>query len=35
LTYIHKLVPEDVPVCLVGDSEFGAIDVLKQLDTWQ
>jgi hypothetical protein len=35
LTYVHRLIPEDVPVCLVGDSEFGAIDVLKQLDTWQ
>lgn len=35
LKYVHSLIPSDIPVFLAGDSEFGAISVLKQLDTWQ
>jgi len=34
LHYIYKLLPADARVLLVGDSEFGAIEVLKQLDEW-
>jgi hypothetical protein len=34
VTYIHQLIPLDTPVVLVGDSEFGIIPVLRQLDTW-
>jgi hypothetical protein len=34
LNYIRKLLPDDASVLLVGDSEFGAIEVLKQLDQW-
>lgn len=34
LRLVHILVPARVPVVLVGDSEFGAIPVLQQLDQW-
>jgi hypothetical protein len=32
--YIHKLLPADAKVVVLGDSEFGAVEVLKQLDEW-
>lgn len=35
LAYLRHLMPVGVPVTLVGDSEFGSIEVLKQLDLWQ
>lgn len=35
LAYIHSLIPTGAAVLVVGDSEFGASEVLKQLDTWQ
>ena len=34
LSYIHKLLPTDASVLVLGDSEFGAVEVLKQLDQW-
>ncbi len=34
LAYVRRLIPVDVPVLLVGDSEFGAVDVIRQLETW-
>lgn len=34
LNYIHKLLAVDARVLVLGDSEFGAIEVLKQLDDW-
>ena len=34
LAYIHRLMPEKARVLVVGDSEFGAIEVLKQLGHW-
>jgi len=34
LTYVHHLIPPDTPVLLVGDAEFGAVQVLQQLETW-
>ena len=34
LHYIYKLLPAHTRVLLLGDSEFGAIEVLKQLDHW-
>jgi len=34
LGYVHSLLPKGVAVLLVGDSEFGAVEVLKQLDKW-
>lgn len=34
LSYVHNLIPSGHSVCLVGDSEFGAVPVLKQLETW-
>lgn len=35
LAYVHTLLPAGTPVLVVGDSEFGANEVLQQLDTWQ
>lgn len=34
LTYVRSLLPKGIAVLLVGDCEFGAVDVLKQLDEW-
>jgi hypothetical protein len=34
LKYVKGLIPKKVAVFLVGDSEFGSISVLKQLDQW-
>lgn len=34
LTYVHGLVPDGASVQITGDSEFGAIDVLRRLDQW-
>jgi hypothetical protein len=34
LGYVHALLPEGATVVLVGDSEFGAIEVLEQLERW-
>jgi hypothetical protein len=34
LRYVHSLVPPGARVLLVGDSEFGAVEVLRQLDDW-
>jgi len=35
LAYVRRLIPTGTPVLLVGDSEFGAMAVLAQLDAWQ
>lgn len=35
LAYVHSLIPPGTPVLLVGDSEFGSIPVLQQLDRWE
>jgi len=35
LKYVYSLIPSDIPVSIAGDSEFGAIPVLKLLDMWQ
>lgn len=34
LTYVRSLLPKGIAVLLVGDCEFGSVDVLKQLDGW-
>jgi len=34
LAYVHHLIPKGTPVSLVGDSEFGAVDVMRQLKKW-
>ena len=34
LAYVRRLIPKDVPVFLVGDSEFGAVPVIRQLGKW-
>jgi hypothetical protein len=35
LAYIHRLLPAGAKVTIVGDSEFGAVAVLKQLEQWR
>ena len=35
LRYVYNLIPQGVSVSIVGDSEFGAVAILRQLDTWQ
>jgi len=35
LHYVHQLLPDNISVSVVGDSEFGAVEVLRQLDAWQ
>lgn len=35
LAYVHSLIPIGYPVSVCGDSEFGSIDVLRQLDKWK
>ncbi len=34
LKYVRHLIPLGAPVFVVGDSEFGSIFVLRQLDSW-
>jgi hypothetical protein len=34
LYYVKSLLPRGIAVLLVGDSEFGAVEVLKQVDAW-
>src|SRR4030067_1113020 len=34
LTYVKSLLPKGIAILLVGDTEFGAVDVLQQLDEW-
>jgi hypothetical protein len=34
LKYVGSLLPKGAPIFLVGDSEFGSIFVLRQLDQW-
>lgn len=34
LKYVRGLIPKGTPVSLVGDSEFGAVDVMRQLKQW-
>lgn len=34
LSYVARLIPVQVPVMLVGDSEFGAVEVIRQLECW-
>ena len=35
LTYVHKLIPADVPVLIVGDTEFESGDLQQQLTAWR
>ena len=35
LNYVRGLLPAEARVLLVGDSEFGAVEVLRQLDAWR
>jgi hypothetical protein len=35
LSYVRKLLPVGAAVFLVGDCEFGSVEVLRQLDQWR
>jgi len=35
LSHVRTLLPAQTPVILTGDSEFGAVEVMRQLETWQ
>ena len=35
LAYVHDLVPAQASVLVVGDSEFGSVAVMRQLEQWQ
>jgi hypothetical protein len=35
LAYVHALLPPGVSVLLVGDSEFGAVEVIRRTEAWQ
>ena len=35
LKYVRSLIPQNMPVFVVGDSEFGSIAVLQQLNQWR
>ena len=35
LNYVRSLIPQKAPVFLVGDSEFGSMAVLQQLQEWR
>jgi hypothetical protein len=34
LAYVRWLMPANTPVLLVGDSEFGAVEVIRQVESW-
>jgi hypothetical protein len=34
LAYVRSLLPKVTAVLLVGDCEFGSIEVLRQLEAW-
>jgi len=34
LTYVKSLLPKGIAILLVGDTEFGAVEVLRQLKSW-
>jgi hypothetical protein len=35
LAYVRRLIPSYARVLMVGDSEFGGVEVLRQLDKWR
>lgn len=35
LAYVRKLLPKGAAVFLVGDTEFGPVEILRQLDAWK
>jgi hypothetical protein len=35
LAYVRKLIPQGAAVFLVGDTEFGPVEILRQLDIWR
>jgi len=35
LSYVHSLLPVGIAVLLVGDCEFGSVEVISQLEAWR
>jgi hypothetical protein len=35
LAYVRKLLPKGAAVFLIGDTEFGPVEILRQLDSWR
>ena len=35
LAYVRQLLPKGAAVFLVGDTEFGPVEILRQLDSWR
>jgi hypothetical protein len=35
MAYVHSLIPKGIHISLAGDSEFGNVDLLRQLDVWE
>lgn len=35
LSYVHSLIPSEIKVQIVGDSAFGAVEILRLLDSWR
>jgi hypothetical protein len=35
LAYVRRLIPIPIPVLVVGDSEFGAVAVMRQVEAWK
>ena len=35
LAYVRRLIPTNTPILLVGDSEFGSVEVIRQVEDWK
>ena len=35
LAYVRRLIPAHTPVLLVGDNEFGSVEVIRQAEAWE
>ena len=35
LKYVREMIPANTPVLLVGDSEFGSVDVIRAIESWK
>ncbi len=34
LSHLRQLLPKDAQVLLLGDSEFGSVEVIRQVENW-
>jgi hypothetical protein len=35
LAYVQRLIPTNTPVSLAGDSEFGSVELIRQVEAWK